>query len=76
MGSAIGSQKTAQIAAATLRERLPEALRLVAIRERDLYGETSAEEIQAIRDSYTTFVEYCERIEKLTGQPVTVVARF
>jgi len=64
----------ARIPAATLRERLPETLRLAEIRQRQIYGAATREEIRPVLDSYTAFVELCERMERKTGQPVEIVA--
>jgi hypothetical protein len=63
-----------QIYAAVLRERLPEALRLAEERQHIVYGATTAEEIEPTLQSYRDFVELCERVERETGAPVTVVA--
>ena len=66
----------AAIPASLLRERLAEALRLVAERELELYPDSSTEDVQSIRDSYTAFVEHCEQVEQRTGEPVVIVATF
>ena len=66
----------AAIPAAVLRERLPEALRLVERRERELYGDASADRVRRVRDNYTAFVEHCEFIEWKTGEPIVVVAHY
>jgi hypothetical protein len=63
-----------QIYAAVLRERLPETLRLAEERERTVYGATTAEEIEPTLQSYRDFVALCERVERESGVPVTVVA--
>ena len=62
------------IPAATLRERLPETLRLAERRERQVYRETRPEEIERVLNSYTAFVELCERVERETSKPVRIVA--
>lgn len=64
----------ASIPAATLRGRLPETLRLVELRERQLYGETNTEEMAPVLDSFIRFVELCEWMEKATGKPVRIIA--
>ena len=66
----------AAIPAWLLRKRLAKAVRLVAVRERALYPDESEEEIQAICDSYTAFVEHCERIEAMIGEPVIIVVSY
>jgi hypothetical protein len=63
-----------EIPAKVLRERLPETLRLAEVRERKIYGATSMVEMKPTLDSYRTFVELCERIEKETGRPVLIIA--
>jgi hypothetical protein len=45
----------ADIPAVTLRGRLPEALRLTEIRERQIYHETDPKEIEAVLDSFRAF---------------------
>ncbi len=62
-----------QIPAAVLRERLPQALELVKERYAKLY-EMRGDEIADVLDSFTKFVELCERKERETGEPVTIVA--
>jgi hypothetical protein len=66
----------ADIPAATLRERLPEALRFAEIREREIYHETDPKEIEAVLDSYRAFVALCERAERETGHPVKIIASY
>jgi hypothetical protein len=63
-----------QIYASVLRERLPEALRLAEERQHIVYGATTAEEIEPTLQSYRDFVALCERVERESGVPVTVVA--
>lgn len=74
MPEAFENESRARIPAATLRERLPETLRLAEIRQRQIYDATTPEEIQPVLDSYTAFVELCERMERKTGQPVEIAA--
>jgi hypothetical protein len=67
---------TAQIPAATLRERLPETLELAMLREKEVYQEPSVNlEDPAVR-SFSDFVELCERKEAETGEPVTIIASY
>jgi hypothetical protein len=68
--------REARIAAATLRERLPKALRLVEQRERVVYHQTSPEAIERAGSLYTSFVEFCERLERLKGEPTAIVAGY
>ena len=69
-----GKDGFAFIPAATLRERLPETLRLAEKREREVYDETEPEEIERVLQSYRAFVELCERVERKTGKPVKIIA--
>lgn len=62
------------IPARTLRERLPETLRLAEKREREIYGATTPEDIQSVLQSYIDFVELCERKEAETGEPMEIRA--
>jgi hypothetical protein len=64
------------ISAATLRERLPETLRLAKERERKVYGARPKAKMRATLQSFTDFVELCERMEKKTKKPVLIVARW
>lgn len=65
----------ARIPAATLRERLPETLRLAEIRERTIYHSTNPE-IEAVKESYRAFVTLCEAKEKETGESVLIIASY
>jgi len=60
----------ARIAAATLRERLPETLRIAELREQTIYEVTSLAAIENTLQRYRDFVELCERVEHITGVPV------
>ena len=60
--------------ARTLRERLPETLRLAELRERSIYGAKTSEQIEAMLRSFTAFVELCEQVEQTTGKPVRIIA--
>jgi hypothetical protein len=64
------------IPATKLRERLPETLRLAEERERTIYEANTAEEIEPVLQSYTAFVELCERMEAETGEPVKIIASY
>jgi hypothetical protein len=66
----------ARIAPATLRARLPEAIRLAAERERLVYRDPASEATRHTAENYTAFVELCEQVETLTGQPARIVARY
>lgn len=70
------SDGRAAIPAAVLRERLPETLTIVAERERSVYGTTDEAEITGVQESFTEFVELCERKERKTGEPMTIVASY
>jgi hypothetical protein len=67
-------QNGVMIQAAILRERLPETLRLAEERERTVHHAKTVQEIEPILQSYTEFVELCERIEAKTGWPVRIFA--
>ncbi len=67
---------TAQIAEAVLKERLPETIKLVTERERQLYGETDRSEVEQVIASFIDFVQLCERKEQETGEPVTIIASY
>lgn len=66
-------EKDAEIPAATLRQRLPETLLLVAERHRSAYHEELVEGSPTLR-AFVDFVELAERVEARTGQPVTIIA--
>lgn len=66
----------APIPAAILRRRLPEARRLAEQCERDEYGHPFARQIHHVCGNVTAFVEFCERVERTTGEPVTIVAAY
>jgi len=71
------SSGKAEIPASVLRERLPETLRLAKERQREVYGRKGQipdddPEIQ----SFVDFVELCERKERETGEPVTIIASY
>lgn len=61
----------AEIPAARLQERLPDALELVE--ENEILVNCSLYQwIEAVQKSYCDFVELCERKEKATGEPVLI----
>src|SRR3984893_15575344 len=51
------------IAADTLQKRLPDALHVAETRERTVYSETDANEIERVLKSYRDFVALCVRKE-------------
>jgi hypothetical protein len=62
----------ARIPAETLRARLPEGLKLVEQREREIYHETDPREIDSMKHSYEGFVALCEMKERESGVPVLI----
>jgi hypothetical protein len=62
----------AAIPAATLRERLPTARRLIEERERLSNPSVSQDEIEYVYAKFVGFVEYCERAEAKLGEPVPI----
>ena len=66
----------AEIPAATLWERLPDALKAAEQRERELYGETDINEIGRVLKSYVAFVALCARKEAETGEPCLSIASY
>jgi hypothetical protein len=62
----------AAIPAATLRERLPEARRLIGERERYSNPSVSEQEIDYIYKNYSAFVEYCEQAEQKLAAPIGI----
>lgn len=73
---AFEQQGEAKIPAKVLRERLPEALKLVEQRERTIYKQTDQKKIDEVKKSFVDFVELCGRKEKETGEPCTIIANF
>lgn len=76
VSEALEAENGEAIPASTLRKRLDGARQMAGDRERSVYGETSTSEITRVLDNYTAFVEYCEPIEHLTGEPVRIIASF
>ena len=70
------SDGRAAIPAAVLRERLPETLAIVAERERSVYGTTDEAEISDVQESFAEFVKLCERKERETSEPMTIIASY
>jgi hypothetical protein len=66
----------AHIPAATLRERLPKALATAAARQLLIYNKWPEHETTRVLQSFSDFVELCERKERETGQPCTIVASY
>ena len=67
----------AQIPAAVLRQRLPETLRLAKERQQQVYGcPAPMADDEPVIQSFTDFVELCERKERETGEPVTIIASY
>jgi hypothetical protein len=62
--------------AATLLARLTETLHLAEKREREIYGETDAEEIERVLKSYREFVAMCAQKEFETGYPCVIIASY
>jgi hypothetical protein len=57
-----------RIPAATLRERLPQAIVTVALRDRKLY-QSDADELERAMQSYVDFVELAEKLEAAGRNP-------
>jgi hypothetical protein len=66
----------AAIEANTLRERLPETLKLVRQREQEIYSEADEYQIWKSQKSYVDFYRLCQRKEKETGEPCTIKASY
>ncbi|GGI29840.1 hypothetical protein [Bradyrhizobium guangdongense] len=66
----------AYIPAATLRDRLPQVLRLAEKREREIYEVTDADEIEVVLKSFRDFVAFCARKESETGKPCLIIASY
>jgi hypothetical protein len=65
----------AKIPAKVLRKRLPEVIKLVIQRAKEVYHtdiDENSPEVQSFKD----FVDLCERKEKEQGEPVTIVASY
>ena len=67
----------APIAAATLRQRLAETLDAATRRQQLVYNEgRDHENTRVVLQSFRDFVALCERKERETGQPCTIVASY
>ena len=67
----------AQIPAKTLRERLPETIRLAKKRMRVVYKRKGRiPDNDPVIQSFVDFVALCERKEQQTGEPVTIIASY
>lgn len=66
----------AVIPAAVLRERLPHTLALVAVRQQEVYDEHDPKAINEVQQSFMDFVALCEKKERETGEPVTIIASY
>ena len=63
------------IPVATLRERLPEALRVAREQQRLVYNEPAdSKKTEAVLQSLRDFVALCERKEQETGEPCSILA--
>lgn len=65
----------AKIRACVLRERLPETIRLAKERSKIVY-KIAIKDDDPVCEAFSDFVTLAERIEKETGEPVTVVASY
>jgi hypothetical protein len=67
----------AKIPAKTLRRRLPKTIRLAKERERRVYKRKGRiPDDDPVIKSFTDFVALCERKERETGEPVTIIASY
>jgi hypothetical protein len=67
----------AAIAAETLRQRLPDTLEAATRRQELVYNEgPDHENTRVVLQSFSDFVALCERKERQTGQPCTIVASY
>ncbi|PIR50290.1 hypothetical protein COU79_00190 [Candidatus Peregrinibacteria bacterium CG10_big_fil_rev_8_21_14_0_10_54_7] len=67
----------AKIPAKVLRKRLPETIRLAKKRQRVVYEHKgSINDDHPVIKSFTDFVDLCERKERETGKPVTILASY
>ena len=65
----------APIPAETLRERLPETLATATRRQQLVYNEgPDNDTTHIVLKSFSDFVELCERKERETGEPCSIVA--
>jgi hypothetical protein len=66
----------AYIPAVILKDRLPEALRAVQLRERVVYEQTDPAAVEPVLRSYRDFVALCARMEAETGSPCLIIASY
>ena len=67
----------APIQAATLRERLPDTLATATRRQQLVYKEgPDNNTTRIVLQSFSDFVELCERKERETGEPCSIVASY
>ena len=66
----------ARIEAATLKDRLPETLKLVRQRETELYHQTDEYQIWQMQKSYVDFFKLCQKREKESGEPCAIEASY
>ena len=67
----------APISAETLRQRLPETLATATRRQQLVYKEgPDNDTTHIVLKSFSDFVELCERKERETGQPCSIVASY
>ena len=64
------------ISAVTLRERLPSVLEIVERWLTDPVDDEPEDKVRAFQKSLADFVDLCERRERETGEPVTIIADF
>jgi hypothetical protein len=71
-----GRKRRAYIPAFILKDRLPEALRAVQLRERVVYEQTDPAAVEPVLRSYRDFVALCARMEAETGSPCLIIASY
>ena len=71
----VASTEGVPLPAKVLRERLPKALEIARDRERELY-DSDEERIEEVCRKITAFVEFCERVERETGEPATITTEW
>jgi hypothetical protein len=74
VAEAFDSPDGVTIAIETLRKRLPETLKLAEERERTVYNETDEAAVKRVVKQYSDFVDFCEKVERSTGQPPDIIA--
>ena len=66
----------AQIPAKVLKERLPDVIAAAIERERTIYKSANVSERHPVVKAYKDFVKLAEKVEKATGEPVTIYASY